>query len=165
MAINTYERKGGIDSTNVDIEGATQNVDISQAVRTGIALDDAAGIETEPVFSTKQLDDEAFMHQPLEIHMHEAASEDEPQFAEVTVNGVYRLIVRGQIATVPRAHVAVLANAKQQRLVQTKIVNPDGSMGYQEKAVLRLVYPFSVIHDPAGKRGSDWLRQLLRNPT
>jgi hypothetical protein len=63
-----------------------------------------------------------------------------------------------------RYHVAVLANAKQSRVRQRKIVQPDGSMGFQEENVLALSYPFQVMHDPNPKQGAPWLRQLLSTP-
>lgn len=165
MAINTYERKKGVSSEDVEIVNKVQPVDHSKVADGGIALDDKAGIQidTDPVYDTKSLDEESFMREWIEIHMHDPASEDEPQFAEVTVNGDKVTLFRGEVKKVRRYHVAALAQAKAMRLVQSKITNPDGSMGYVEKAVLRLTYPFSVTHEP-NRRGSAWLRQLLGNP-
>jgi hypothetical protein len=160
MASMTYERNKGrsIDSNNVQIHGSDMPLDVSTAAS-------GAGIEIdhEAIYSTAQLDDAAFWAQPVEIHLHDAQSENEPMFAEVTVNGKYELIVRGQQKSVSRAHLAVLAQAKQMRIKQQRITNPDGSMGYKESAVLQLTYPFSVIHD-AHPKGGVWLRELLKAP-
>lgn len=165
MQLQSYERKKGIESDSVAIVGATQAVDNAQGAATGIALPDVKGIEVDAAstYSTAGIDHEAFMREWVEIHMHDPGSEDEPKFAEVTVNGDYCLAVRGETKKMRRYHLAALAQAKQMRLVQSKITNADGSMGYQEKAVLRLVYPFSILHDPSPK-GTPWLRQLLGNP-
>jgi len=165
--LNSFERKRGVDSDNVDISGAAQAVILSKAQGgADTALDDGKGIELdrEQVLRTDLLDAEMFMRDRLEIHVHDAASEADAGFAEVTVNGKYECLVRGETKVISRAHVAALANAKALRIVQTKIVGPDGSMGYQERAVLHLMYPFSVIHDPNPKLGVPWLRQLLKNP-
>lgn len=163
--VNSYERKKGVDSDSVNIVGASTTVDHSKLAATGMALDDHKGIlvDTDPVYDTRTLDEEAFNREWLEVHVHDPASEDEPQFAELTVNGDYCMIVRGETKKIRRYHVAAMAQAKQMRLIQNKITEPDGSMGYREKAVLRLVYPFSVIHEPNPKGGA-WLRQLLGNP-
>ena len=63
-----------------------------------------------------------------------------------------------------RYHVAVLAQAKQSRVRQKKVVNSDGSMGYIEESVLALTYPFQVLHDPNPKVGAPWLRKMLQAP-
>lgn len=163
--IQSYERKRGVDSNDIAIIGATQNVNASLAAETGMALEDVKGIvvDTESVLRTDQLDEEVFMREWMEIHLHDPANEDEPVYAEVTVNGDKFVSIRGETKKVRRYHVAALAQAKALRLVQTKVTNEDGSMGYREKAVLRLVYPFSVIHD-ANPKGGAWLRQQLGNP-
>lgn len=168
MPLQTYEKKKGLESPNVPIQNAVGSIDLAKAAATGTALADSREdlvIDTERVIRTDQLDEAAFMAHPIEVHMHDAATEDEPQYCEVTVNGVYHCIVRGETKIVPRSHIAVIAQAKSMRVQQAKVTNPDGSMGYKEKFVLRLMYPFSVIHDPAGSKGAAWLRQLLANPT
>lgn len=158
MAINSYERKGKFDAVESKSEVLTTSIEDTARGRNPMT---DGGIVTEPVYNTKQLDDEAFMQQPVEIHMHDAPDENEPQVVEVTVNGVYKAIVRGNSNTIPRSHVEALCNAKQQRVQQKKIVSADGSMGFQEQVVTRLAYPFSVIHDPAGRKGADWLKSKL----
>lgn len=156
--VQSYERKGQFDAVDPKTEVLTTSIDQTAKGRNPMT---EGGIVTEPVYSTSQLDEEAFMQQPIEVHMHDAPDENEPQYAEVTVNGVYKLIHRGTTATIPRSHVGVLCDAKQQRVQQKRIVGSDGSMSYQEQVVTRLSYPFSVIHDPAGRKGADWLKSKL----
>jgi hypothetical protein len=161
-----YTKRRGPDSHDIDIVNASMPVDHSQVARTGIALSDARGIEidTDAVHSMRQLEDLKFMSEDLEVHLHDAQGEDEPQYAEITVNGVHKVIGRGESKLIPRSHVAVLAQAKQIRLSQKRVTLQDGSAGYEERSVLRLTYPFSILHDPSPK-GPGWLRELLKNPT
>ena len=156
--VNSYERKRGIDSTQVDIEKASESI-AEASSGNGIEID------TDRVIRADQLDDEAFMRDEMEIILMEPGNEHDPQFCEVNVNGSYVLLLRnGEPQRCRRFHVAVLAQAKQSRVRQKKIVNPDGSMGFHEENVLSLTYPFSVAHDPNPKQGSPWLRKLLSNP-
>lgn len=154
---NSYERKRGVSSEDVDIVNAVQPA--AEATKGGHQVD------TDRVIKTDQIDQEAFMRDELEIMLMEPGNENEPQFCEVNVNGDYKLLMRnGEPQKCRRYHVAVLAQAKQSRVRQKKIMNPDGSMGFQEENVLSLVYPFSVVMDPNPKQGSAWLRQMLANP-
>lgn len=161
--VNSYERKAGISSEDVEIVNGDRTFSIDDTA-SGKDILGTMEISTDKVYANEDLEREAFMAQELEVHIMDAGSEDDPQFVEVTVNGDYRLARRGDTVTLKRYHVAVLAQGKELRMRQVKIVNPDGSMGYEEKMVSKQTYPFSVIHDPAGRKGSDWLRQQLRNP-
>lgn len=156
--INSYERQRTLSSTDVGIEKSV----------TPAAEASAPGgyeIDTDRVLRTDQLDQEAFMREEMEIILMEPGNENEPQFAEVNVNGDYRLLLRnGEPQRCRRYHVAVLAQGKQSRVRQKKFVEADGSIGYKEDNVLSLTYPFSVSHDPSPKQGAPWLRKLLSNP-
>lgn len=155
--INSYERKKTLSSEDVEIQGAVTPA--AQATVGGHEID------TDPIFNTDQIDHEAFMRDEMEIILMEPGNEHDPQFCEVNVNGSYVLMMRnGEPQKCRRYHVAVLAQAKQSRVRQKKIVMPDGSMGFSEEQVLSLVYPFSISHDPNPKKGGPWLRQLLANP-
>ena len=156
--VNSYERKRTVDSNEVQMVGQVQ--DTKEVLGTK-----GHEIDTDRVISTDQLDQEAFMRDEMEIILMEPNNENEAQFCEVNVNGDYRLLLRnGEIQKLRRYHVAVLAQAKQSRVRQKKIVQSDGSMGFQEENVLSLTYPFSVLHDPNPKVGAPWLRQMLANP-
>lgn len=155
--INAYERKRGVSSEDVEIFNKVQPA--ADATRGGHEID------TDRVISTDALDQEAFMRDEMEVILMEPGNENDAQFTEINVNGDYRLLMRnGEPQRCRRYHVAVLAQAKQSRVRQKKIVQPDGSMGYQEENVLSLTYPFQVAHDPNPKRGAAWLRQMLSNP-
>ena len=156
--INSYERKSTLSSEDVKIE---------KQVTPAAEASSAGGheIDTDRIIRSDQLDEEAFMRDELEIILMEPGNENDPQFCEVNVNGDYKLLLRnGEPQRCRRYHVAVLAQAKQSRVRQKKIVNPDGSMGFQEENVLTLTYPFQVMHDPNPKQGVPWLKKMLSNP-
>lgn len=154
---NSYERNKSV---------ASDDVEIVKKVAPAAEASSPGGIEIDidRVIRTDQLDEEAFMRDELEVFFNEPGNEHEPSFVEVNVNGDYRMVVRGDTARLRRYHVAVLANAKQSRVRQKKIVNQDGSMGFQEENVLSLTYPFQVMHDPNPKHGVPWLRKMLAQP-
>ena len=157
--VNSYERRKGQDSQEVDmVNGGIESIADAKSGQ-GIAID------TDRIISTDAIDHEAFMREEMEITLMEPGNEHDPQFCEINVNGDYRLLMRnGEPQRLRRYHVAVLAQAKQSRVRQRKIVQPDGSMGFQEENVLSLTYPFSVFHDPNPKLGTPWLRKMLTNP-
>lgn len=158
--VNSYERKG-FAAEDIQIVNGEARVDVQAALA---GQDPIAGMEVEfPKMPTPaDLSFEQFMAQDIEVQFMEASSEDEPNFVEVTVNGDYRCCRKGDSVILKRYHIEVLAAAKELILKQTKITNADGSMGYAEKMVSKMTYPFSVIHDPAGRRGADWLKSKLQ---
>lgn len=155
--VNSYERKSTVSSDDIPIFG--QVTPASEATKPG-----GIEIDTDRVLRTDALDEEAFMRDELDVMFSEPGGEHEPAFVEVNVNGDYRMAVRGDTVKLRRYHVAVIANAKQSRVRQRKIVNPDGSMGFQEENVLSLTYPFQVVHDPNPRLGAPWLKKLLQQP-
>jgi hypothetical protein len=155
--INSYERQRSLASDDVDI--VNKVTPASEASSPG-----GIEIDTDRVIRADQLDEEAFMRDELEIYFNEPGNENEPSFVEVNVNGDYRMVMRGDTSKLRRYHVAVIANAKQSRVRQRKILNQDGSMGFQEDNVLALTYPFQVMHDPNPRMGVPWLKKLLAQP-
>lgn len=153
--------------TNTDnnpIKGGEHRFTINDTgTGTPVGIPDKA-IEVVKAYTPADAEFDAFMCQTLEVQVHDAGSEDEPQFAEITVNGDHVVARRGDITFMKRYHVAVLAQAKTARIRQDKKLHADGSMTYEECSVLKMTYPFSVIEDPAGRRGSAWLRPLMASP-
>lgn len=155
--VNSYERKSTVSSEDIPIFG--QVTPASEATKPG-----GIEIDTDRVLRTDALDEEAFMRDELEVFFNEPGNEHEPSVVEVNVNGDYRIAVRGDTTKMRRYHIAVIASAKQSRVRQKKIVNSDGSMGFQEENVLSLSYPFQITHDPNPKLGGAWLKKLLQQP-
>jgi hypothetical protein len=160
--VNSYERKGALDSNDVEIKNGTATMSMEDT-RTGRDVLGAMEIDLEVPKGPVDMSLEQFMAQEIEVLLADAANDDENQFVEVKVNGDYRIGRRGEMVMLKRYHVGVLAQAKELRMKQTRIVLPDGSMGYQEQMVSKQTYPFSVLNDPAGRKGSDWLRGQLQN--
>lgn len=163
MGTMKYEKptQKELHSDDVKIEKGEQILPAAPAQDGTLFVDQT--LDHEPVMDPKSLDQEAFMQEMVEIQMSDAMDENDPQWVEVTVNGKYVRIPRGGCMRIPRTHVAVLAQAKQLRVLQDKVTNPDGAAGFRERVVVKLSYPFSVTHDPNPK-GPAWLRQLLQNP-
>jgi len=160
-SIPASERNKGPEADDRDIVHGTTPMNTGA----GVALDGLIQeADRDLVMNPASMDYERFMNQILTIHVHDAGGPEDSDFCEVTVNGEYKLIVRGETADIKRCHAEVLARAKHMRVVQKKVTQNDGSIGYEERAVLKHTYPFSVIHDPAGRRGADWLKQLFKNP-
>jgi len=86
-SINSYERRPGLDSREVKFDVPEQDVDHARTAETGIALADVRGIEVDPMTANtkKLLADEKFMAEPVEIQLADPGTEDEHQFAEITV--------------------------------------------------------------------------------
>ena len=159
-------KRAHVDADDSMIQSATAESSAGATTARGQTIaDPGAGIiDRDRVMSSSQLDFEQFMRDELLVQMADPASEDDHQYAEVTVNGDYRLCVRGDQVRLRRYHVAVLAAAKQLRVSQKRVTTADGSMGYQEVVRSVLTYPFSVIEDPRGRMGNDWLRKIISTP-
>lgn len=166
QTMNRYERKAGIVADGgAKIIGGEERIDVDKARATGNALEsDGVIVDPESVLGrTDLLDHERFMHEELLVQMHDPSHESEPQFVELNVNGDYRLAVRDSQREVKlkRMHVAVLASAKTSSIKQERYTDAEGFVGFRDKQVLRLSYPFTVLHDPSPRQGNAWLRQLI----
>lgn len=164
IVTNSAERKPGVTSGDIGMTRGEQTFSMKDTAQGRNPLTAEMNIDVVGKVSSDALEQERFMAEVLEIQLAEASSEEENQYAEITVNSQYRMLRRGDIGMFPRSHVAVLAQAKEMRLKQIKVVAPDGSMGYEERLISRQTYPFTVIHDPSGRKGNDWLRAILKNP-
>jgi len=105
--------------------------------------------------------EEAFMQELVKIMLFPTTDPNAPPHADVTVNGVRRIIPRNVPFAVPRMHLEVLARMKETRVSQD--MTPDAN-GEITMASLRghtgLAYPFSVIEDKNPK-GPAWLSNVL----
>lgn len=151
-------------SADTKISGAEKEFSIDKKGSINQALENGV-IDTDVIHAMDQIELEKFMHDTLTIEFADPANESEAGFAEITVNGDRKVFARDSSVEVqlPRKHVEALAHAKVSRVRQEKVVAPDGSMGYVEKFITGLAYPFTVKNDPS-KRGRAWLQQQLANP-
>lgn len=157
---NTFFRNSSsTDSADVEIQQGVTEFSIDNPPPTG-----GIEIEVAAVPSKDAFDQEAFMAEVVEVAFPEPGDENEPQWVEAKVNGDGVCVPRdGEPYKIRRYHLAVVAQAKTGKVKQKKIVNADGSMGYQEQTVMAQSYPFMVISDP-NPRGPAWLRSLLKSP-
>ena len=166
--LHSYERRPGlvVDGSQ-KIEGDEEAVDVAKGLATGMALESAVVMDTEARVDPKVFDIERFMAEELEVIMHDPASEVEPEYVEIRVNGDYVCAKRDSQFPVKmrRYHVAILAQAKTASLKQKRHTDSEGFQGYQETVGLRQSYPFTVTHDPSGSRGTAWLRPLISSKT
>lgn len=103
----------------------------------------------------------AFMEEPVDVIVHESTDRDALPIIDVYCNGVPQRFMRGQVQTVKRKFVEVLASARQTS-VSTSIKQEDNQVYNRISKHSALRYPFSVANDPSGARGALWLKQLLQ---
>jgi hypothetical protein len=113
----------------------------------------------------KQFDELAFNEQFVEVMVHESTDEKAENPVFTACNGVTQYFLRGETQKVRRKYVAILASCKEHSIKTVEYTQPDGARAMRIERSSSLKYPFSVIYDPAGKKGADWLRSLLQAPT
>lgn len=157
---NTFVRSSSAtDSADVAIENAETKFSINTPPPT-----DGIELEVAAVPSKETFELERFMAETVEVCFPEPSDENEPQFFEAKVNGDGVCVPRdGNSYPIKRYHLAVAAQAKSGKVRQKKIVNPDGSMAFEEAVVMTQSYPFMVTMDP-NPRGPAWLKTLLKSP-
>lgn len=156
----------------------TSTHDVSPKARQGFDLDTLAkgGSDIEVIQPGKDfqqlVENEAFMHDLLEVRFHETGDPNAPKMIEVGVGiagidgsagkDVRKAYMRGQIYQIPRFVVEVLAHAKVTSLVQKQGPSgrPDDIVNVEKHA---FYYPFEVIRDPNPK-GRAWLEKVLADP-
>jgi hypothetical protein len=107
----------------------------------------------------KLLRDEKFMEETVMVMIHPTASENEPPYAHLNVNGMNQIVPRGQNVPVKRKFVEVLARMKETRYNQT---TPNSSEPDKTMMVARhgLAFPFVIVEDKNPK-GRAWLEHIL----
>lgn len=157
---------GAVDSTNVAGPEET-TADFEQRFLQGAA---PVEIEVVPAKSggagdKKQFDELKFNEDMVEVMLHESTDPNAENPVFTACNGVTQYFFRGQPQQVKRKYVAILAACKEHAVKTEEYQSPDGSRAMRLKRTSSLKYPFSVISDPAGKRGAEWLKSLLQSPT
>ena len=113
----------------------------------------------------KQFDELKFNEDVLEVMVHESTDTNAENPIFTACNGVPQYFYRGVPQQVKRKYVAILAACKEHAISTPEYTQGDGARATRIARTASLKYPFSVISDPAGKRGADWLRSLLRSAT
>ncbi len=107
----------------------------------------------------KQLDEMAFMEEPVKIMVHESTDENAQLVVDVYCNGTPQRFVRGMEQVVKRKFVQILINARTTS-VRTRTGVEGGNVVNQLTRHTAVRYPFSVIED-RNPRGGAWLRESL----
>lgn len=160
MSTRPVVRKGQVaTSEDITLDEGTVNLDKARnegAIDTTVPLD-------KPL--AQLAEQEQFMNDMVEVHFAEPANPDiETPIVEITVNGKYFFARRGESKALPRYMLEVLARSKVMRVRTERKVMPDGSETMEPKITYNPCYPFVVISDPAGKKGVDWLRNIMAQP-
>lgn len=103
---------------------------------------------------------EQFMNEILTVYIVESQDEEVNEIQTPNVNGMNQPIVLGQEMKIKRKYVEAMART---RTTVYKQVTPDPTQPdyilMQERTVV--TQPFSVLHDPSGVRGREWLKAIL----
>jgi hypothetical protein len=118
----------------------------------------------EPVegpVSKSKLDELQFQSDILEVEIHETRDKNDVPLPDLIINGKHYAFFRGVPRKVPRFVVSHLAKMRATSFSCRKTV--DVETGFEEyiyPATTSPLYPFAVLHDPAGQKGRDWLDKI-----
>jgi hypothetical protein len=101
------------------------------------------------------------MEDLITIQLHDPQDNNPEPIVPVGVNGKVLYLQRGRQHTIARKFVEVLARARRVNYTTQDAVTPDGSHTMVMRSTTTLQYPFTVIHDPAGAVGIEWLRSIM----
>lgn len=102
----------------------------------------------------------AFMEMPVQVQIHTTTDPTAEQVFEVINGGKREFFRRGEVKTVARKFVNILASSKITSFTQKRVRDQEGIMQDVQVPSTALRYPFSVLNDPH-PRGPDWLRATL----
>lgn len=122
-------------------------------------VESVSGAELE-----KTASNESFYNDRITVFFAEPATESESPYVEATVNGRYFCAKRGSEAVVPRYILEVIARSKTMRVKTERRVAKDGSEEVVPVTLTTPCYPMSVLHDPAGAKGTNWFKSILAQP-
>ena len=106
----------------------------------------------------------AFNEELIDVMLHESTDPVAENPVFTACNGVTQYFYRGQVQTVKRKFVAILAAAKEHAISTPEYTQQDGGRAMSIRRTSSLKYPFSVISDP-NRRGPAWLKGLIQAPT
>ena len=163
MAQDIVMKSGAIDAT--DEQGP---VDEKLALpasgrlkRDKLASEPVQEIEIAPAYgSMEKAAKLAFMEEKIDVMVHESTDPNAEQIVETWVNGIAQRFVRGQVQTVRRKYVNVLACAKGTGIATREARDNNGDRTTVIVKHTALKYPFSVVRDE-NPRGALWLKSAL----
>ena len=120
----------------------------------------------DPIQAAKMKDKHAyelFMHDDLEIEIHEVPGFEHAARFLVGVNGKQEVFTPGKVYTVKRYTVEALLRAKLTTYKAKEVTNEEGVKEYTYPSSTGLMHNFSVLRDPH-PRGNDWRQAVLKQP-
>lgn len=149
------------DALDVHIDPKDVAIDLTAAAQGGL-IDTVEGAKSMKDFR-RMAEDEKFMADTLIVTFAEPRDENDFTGVRVGVNGKQYIYPRDQSACpIPRYVVEALARTRTQRTKTVKTRTADGTDTYVPMQNEAVTYPFSVIRDPRGQAGVEWLRKILQ---
>ncbi len=105
---------------------------------------------------------EAFMNEPVTIHVYTDGTPGSLEVITPTVNGVNQPIIRGRDQTVKRKYVEVLARSKV-TVYRQEVADPSHPERIQMVPITNLTAPF-VVREDKNPKGRAWLEHILAQP-
>lgn len=101
-----------------------------------------------------------FMEEVLTIRLERSREKFAPAILDFYVNGKAIWIPVGRPCKVARKYVEVIARA-QPYDVRTNVVKHEEREENRVERHTITQHPFSVVHDPSGERGAEWLTRVM----
>lgn len=148
-----------------EMEGAERSTTVTMPSSGDLNREELLGniVEVEPVSAYGAADKAArlaFMEEKVDVMVHESADPNAEPIVETWCNGVPQRFLRGQVQTVRRKFVEVLARAKNTGITTRADVDRNGNANTAIGKHTALKYPFSVMRDENPK-GATWLKQVM----
>jgi hypothetical protein len=106
----------------------------------------------------REMDDEAFMNELVEVEMQTTTDENAPSHIILSVNGTTQPLLRGVPTTIKRKYVEVLARCKESKYSQ-RTSNPNEPDRIEMIGRTALAYPYQILRD--SPKGLAWHRAVL----
>ena len=150
-------------STNDIDTSLTQEIELPHTgkIQRGDAMfDDKIEIVNEVQLKNYQ-ETEKFMNQVLTVETLETSDPNAEQFIQTYVNGVPQFFERGKTQKVKRMFVEALARARPYTMQTPEIIDANGNRSTKIVKTFALKNAFNVLHDPAGQKGHQWLKDII----
>jgi hypothetical protein len=102
----------------------------------------------------------AFLEEPVEVMVHESTDQNAEPIVHVACNGVNQFFPRGEVVTVKRKFLGVLASSKITSVTVKDVRSQDGDVINRINKHTALRFPFSVVRD-SNPLGAAWLKSIL----
>lgn len=160
-AINVPTRRGRREISTADME-VGQKPNIVLPNEGPIVREPESIIAAEGPVVDDYADELAFMEQPVTIRLHRSSEKFAPTLIDFYVNGQCEWIPVEVNYKTKRKFVEVIARCKPDDVSTVTGSLDEESPRNEIQRYTRAKYPFTVIEDPSGSRGFDWLAKIMR---